>query len=270
MVLSEIMSEIRKNILIISAEEQILSFLKKRFSDNFVVSRALNVLAGIEIAGREKPAAIVLDVDGAGIDVMRHVPLLKNTGEGAMVWVLCSMVNFEAARNSLLAGAIGYVLKPYAAKDWEKVIFSITTGGVPAREEPQKEVIVQASEVKNEGEWKASKVVRVLAGIMVGIGYLAIPFYLLTFVAVSSCAGVATEYCVKKGGLAYSMSNAGFAYGILFGLFLMPVSISAIVMNIVIYLKKKRLTQVDMLLLLSGTGLVGIAVLSSITNLGWG
>ncbi|OGR40585.1 MAG: hypothetical protein A2X29_09755 [Elusimicrobia bacterium GWA2_64_40] len=66
------------------------------------------------------------------------------------------------------------------------------------------------------------------------------------------------------------MSNAGFAYGILFGLFLMPVSISAIVINIVIYLKKKRLTQIDMLLLISGTGLVGIAVLSSITNLGWG
>lgn len=264
------MSEIRKNILVISAEEQILSFLEKRFSDNFVVSRALNVLSGSEIADREKPAAIVLDADGEGIDVMRHVPLLKKTREGAMVWVLCSMVNFEAARNSLLAGAMGYVLKPYTAKDWEKVISSIITGSIPAKEEPQKTVTVQTKEVQNEGEWKASKVVRVLAGIMVGVGYLAIPFYLLTFVAVSSCAGVATEYCVKKGGLAYSMSNAGFAYGVLFGIVLIPAGISAIIINAVIFLTKKRLTQIDMLLLISGAGLVGIAVLSSIANLGRG
>jgi len=264
------MSEIRKNILVISAEEQILSFLEKRFSDNFAVSRALNVLEGIEIAGREKPAAIVLDVDGAGIDVMRHIPQLKNTGEGAMVWVLCSKVNFEAARNSLLVGAIGHVLKPYTAKDLEKVVSSIIAGGIPAKEGTQMAVPVQAREVQNEGEWKASKVVRVLAGIMVGIGYLAIPFYLLTFVAVSSCAGVATEYCVKKGGLAYSMSNAGFAYGILFGIVLIPAGISAIIINAVIFITKKRLTQIDMLLLISGAGLVGIAVLSSIANFGRG
>lgn len=260
------MSDIRKNILVISAEEQILAFLEKRFSDNFAVSRALNVLTGIEIACREKPAAIVLDVDGAGIDVMRHVPQLKNIGAGAMVWVIYSRVNYDAAKNSLLAGAAGHVLKPYTAKDWEKVISSIITGGIPAKEEPRKAVTGQVREVQNEVEWKASKPVRVLAGIMVGIGYLAIPFYVLTFVAVSSCAGVATEYCVKKGGLAYSMSSASFAYGILFGLFILPLSISATIINIVVFLTKKRLTQIDMLLLISGAGLVVIAVLSAVAG----
>lgn len=272
MSLSAIMSDIRKNILIISAEEQILSFLEKRFSDNFGVSRALNALAGIEVAGREKPAAIVLDVDGAGIDVLRHVPQFKNTGEGAMVWVLCSKSNFEAARNSLLAGAVGYVLKPYAPKDLEKVISSIITGVIPTKEATPEvaSMPVPVKEVQNNGEWEASKTVRVLAGIAVGIGYIAIPFYLLTATAVFSCAGVPTEYCLKNGGLASSMSGAGFAYALLFGLFVVPGGISAIIINIVIFLKKKWLTQVDIALLLSGAGAVALTVLSSIASLGNG
>ena len=264
------MTDIHKNIVIISKEEQILAFLEKMFSDNFTVNRALDVLTGVDISNREKPAAVVLDVDGAGVDVMKQVPQLKNAGGGAMVWVLCSAANLEAANNSLLAGAVGYVSKPYTAKDWENVIYSIKTGSVPDmhghaqanRAQPGGTPDEMRSDVQAK-YWGASKTIRVLSGIAAGIGYVSIPFYMIMFYHVSSCAGSTTEYCARNGSLACSIFYGNFGYIMLAGPVVLPIGLVAIAVNIVTFFKKKKLTVIDILAMMLGVGWVGLIALSA-------
>lgn len=270
MILPGIMADIRKKVLLISSEEQILAFLEKVFQGNFIVIRAVDVAAGVEISRREGPDAVVLDIDGPGIDVVKHVQQFKGSGAGAMVWTLCLKDNVETAKRSLLAGAVGYVLKPYSGKDWEKVISNISTGRLPDREEPVKALKVQTVDVQADSGWKASRSGRVLAGIVAGIGYTSVPFYLLMFITVNSCVGVSSEYCARNGNLACGIYQSAFAYFLLLGPFILPVGIAAIIVNVIFFLTKKRLSRIDWLVLALGAGAVGIVALSPQPPLGCG
>lgn len=262
------MTDIPKNIVIISKEEQILTFLEKMFSGSFTINKALDIRTGIDISNREKPAAVVLDVDGTGIDVMNQVPQLKNAGAGTMVWALCSAANLETANNSILAGAVGYVSKPYTAKDWEKVIYSIKTGSIPDMPihtqakgaQPGGTLDEMRSDVQGK-YWSDSKTVRVLSGIAAGIGYVSIPFYLIMFPHVYSCAGSTTEYCARNGSLACSIFYGNFGYMMFAGPVVLPIGIVAIVVNVITFFKKKKLKVIDILAMILGAGWVGLIAL---------
>ncbi|PCJ87025.1 MAG: DNA-binding response regulator [Flavobacteriales bacterium] len=122
------MSEIQQKILLIDDEEDILEFLKYNLEkEDYHVFTATNGIDAIEIAKKEWPDLIVLDVMMPGMDgvetctELREIPQLKDT-----------VITFLTARSEdysqiagLEAGADDYITKPIKPRVFTSKIKSL-------------------------------------------------------------------------------------------------------------------------------------------------
>lgn len=85
---------------------------------NYKVLEAYNGENGIEIARREQPGLILMDVMLPGINGIEVVKMLKNDPEVAHIPViaLTASSSQEVERRCLEAGCVAYMTKPFTKK----------------------------------------------------------------------------------------------------------------------------------------------------------
>lgn len=238
------MTGARSHVVIIGKEPQVLQFLEGCLSADFVVSTVSEVSAGVEIVKRLKPVAVVLDAAGSSEEVMMQVVQLKKAGE-ASVWVMCPKINFELAKSSLLAGAAGYVLKPYKIGDWRKIIHSIKNNGSPEADFLNSGEVTGGSKIvplQGAGEQKMrriSKEYAVLGGIAAGLGYFSVPFFFLLVLSSQEW-----DYYLNHGGILRMAANALFLYGFA-AIISLPIGAVSIIINIVMLIQKRSISRLD-------------------------
>ena len=95
-----------------------------------VVGMARNRTEALELAAREKPDLVLLDLDLAGEDGLSLLPELKDAAGNSRVLVLTGIRDPEAHRRAVKLGAMGVVLKDQAAEVLIKAIRKVCEGEV--------------------------------------------------------------------------------------------------------------------------------------------
>ncbi len=114
-----------KKILVVDDEIDILKILDKRLSQaNYVVLKADNGKDAVEIAKKEKPNLILLDIMMPGMDgaetsrVLRDDPGTKNI---PIVFLTCLMKKEEERQGNVIGGSY-FVAKPYKPDELMDII----------------------------------------------------------------------------------------------------------------------------------------------------
>jgi len=108
------MNEIKKKILVIEDDEMISSMYKTKFEDNgYIVFTANNGVEGLEIAKRERPDIIMLDIILPQLDGFSVLKELKENSETKEVPVvmLTNLGTEEDKEKGDRLGAAGYLVK---------------------------------------------------------------------------------------------------------------------------------------------------------------
>lgn len=111
---------IKKTILVIDDEQDVLEVIKKRLENNeYKVIIASNGAKGLEAASGKKPDLILLDImmpDVDGLEVLRKIKLKSETTSIPVIMLTAkgeSKTIFEAED----LGAVDYIIKPYNDKE---------------------------------------------------------------------------------------------------------------------------------------------------------
>jgi|ERR1051325_2348264 DNA-binding NarL/FixJ family response regulator len=95
-----------------------------------VVGVARNRTEGLELASREQPDLVLLDLDLGGEDGLALLPELKDAAGKARVLILTGIRDAEAHRRAVKLGAMGVVQKDQAAEVLIKAIQKVSEGEV--------------------------------------------------------------------------------------------------------------------------------------------
>jgi len=95
-----------------------------------VVGLAGNRVEAVEVATREQPDLILLDLDLAGEDGLSFLPELKAAASNSRVLVLTGIRDQEVHRRAMKLGAVGVVLKDQATEVVIKAITKVCAGEV--------------------------------------------------------------------------------------------------------------------------------------------
>lgn len=95
-----------------------------------VVGLAGNRAEAVELATREQPDLILLDLDLAGEDGLSFLPELKAAAANSRVLVLTGIRDQEVHRRAMKLGAVGVVLKDQATEVVIKAITKVCAGEV--------------------------------------------------------------------------------------------------------------------------------------------
>jgi two-component system nitrate/nitrite response regulator NarL len=95
-----------------------------------VVEMASNQAEALELAKRESPEIILLDLDLDGQDALALIPELRSAAKDARILVLTGSKDPEAHRRSIRLGAMGVISKEQAAEVLIKAIEKIHAGEV--------------------------------------------------------------------------------------------------------------------------------------------
>ena len=100
--------------------------------EDFSVISANTGREGIELAVKEKPDLIILDVEMPEMDGLEALKLLKADPKTASIDVLmCSSVKKEEViKEAMMIGAKGYLNKPHGFKNFNSNIKRILSGAV--------------------------------------------------------------------------------------------------------------------------------------------
>ncbi len=93
-----------------------------------IVGEAGNRTEALELAGRERPDIILLDLDLGGSSALDLLPELLNASGGAKVLILTGVRDSEVHRNAILLGAVGLVMKDQAGEVLLRAIEKIHAG----------------------------------------------------------------------------------------------------------------------------------------------
>ena len=95
-----------------------------------VVGMARNRTEALELASREEPDLVLLDLDLAGEDGLSLLPELKDVAAKSRVLILTGIRDPEVHRRAVKLGAMGVVLKDQAADVLIKAIQKVCEGEV--------------------------------------------------------------------------------------------------------------------------------------------
>jgi two-component system nitrate/nitrite response regulator NarL len=95
-----------------------------------VVGEASGRTDALELAEREQPDIILLDLSLPGTDGIDLIPLLHAAAKEARILVLTGVLDSEAHRRAMLLGAVGVVLKEKAPDVLIKAIGKVHAGEV--------------------------------------------------------------------------------------------------------------------------------------------
>jgi len=109
---------VKRKILIVEDEVSILRALHDELTNNgFIVLEAKNGQEGLEIALREHPDLILLDIVMPVMDGIAMLDKLRDDawGENAQVIILTNLSDAEKARQAMVKGSYAYLVK----SDWK-------------------------------------------------------------------------------------------------------------------------------------------------------
>jgi DNA-binding NarL/FixJ family response regulator len=95
-----------------------------------VVAMAANRAEALDLAAREEPNMILLDLDLGSEDGLSFLPELRESAKNARVLILTGRKDQEAHRRAVQLGAMGVVLKDQAAEILIKAIEKVYAGEV--------------------------------------------------------------------------------------------------------------------------------------------
>ncbi len=110
-------------LLVIDDESSIcwgLAELGKRLGH--VVYTASSAEAGLELAAKEKPATVLLDVRLPGMDGLTALPKLKEIAPAAPVVIMTAHGDLSTAVEAVRQGAFDYIAKPFDLAQIERLI----------------------------------------------------------------------------------------------------------------------------------------------------
>ncbi len=93
-----------------------------------IVGEAGNRREALELANREHPNVILLDLDLGGINALEFLPELLSVSGGAKVLVLTGVRDPEQHRRAVLLGAMGLVIKEQAGDVLVRAIEKVHAG----------------------------------------------------------------------------------------------------------------------------------------------
>jgi two-component system nitrogen regulation response regulator GlnG len=103
-----------KHILIIDDEEAVCWALKRALTrDGHLVAVAASAEEGFELASRQRPDAVILDVRLPGIDGLAALGRLRQLTHDAPVIVVTAFGNLNTAVRAVEGGAFDYLAKPF-------------------------------------------------------------------------------------------------------------------------------------------------------------
>jgi two-component system nitrogen regulation response regulator GlnG len=103
-----------KHVLIIDDEEAVCWSLQRALSrEGYSVAVAASAEQGIELAGRQRPDAVILDVRLPGMDGLTALGRLHKTVPGVPAIVITAFGNLSTAVNAVEGGAFDYITKPF-------------------------------------------------------------------------------------------------------------------------------------------------------------
>jgi len=121
----------KKKILIVDDEPNIVKLLSIRLkAKGYEVFTAHNGVEGVEIAVKEIPDLIVMDVQmphGGGIGAFEKLISLDITSRIPVIFMTASYPKLAIENQLLKMGAKGCIAKPFISKDFEQTI-AITLG----------------------------------------------------------------------------------------------------------------------------------------------
>src|SRR5579864_1056006 len=126
------------HILIIDDEEAVAWSLRRALErGGFRVSVASSAEEGLELAGREKPDVVILDVRLPGVDGLSALGRLRELTHDAPVIVITAHGNLNTAVRAVEGGAFDYLAKPFdLAQALETAKRAITRNTAPRSEAP--------------------------------------------------------------------------------------------------------------------------------------
>jgi DNA-binding response OmpR family regulator len=121
--------EIRK-VLVVDDDPNVFELVQLYVASNDVeVMQALDAYAGLDLALRERPDVIVLDVMMPGMDGLEMCRALRDIPEVAdtPVIILSAKVKPEDIEAGYQSGADDYVTKPFEPEDLARVVEDMMT-----------------------------------------------------------------------------------------------------------------------------------------------
>lgn len=102
-----------KKILIADDDADLRRTIRALLPEEYEVLEAANGLDAVELAGRERPQLILLDITMPHLCGIDALDAIRAADPSSLVIMLTSESDIEAARETLRLGAAAYVTKPF-------------------------------------------------------------------------------------------------------------------------------------------------------------
>lgn len=112
----------KRKLLIIDDEEQILDLLARIFEGQFEVLTASSGSAGLELIKKERPFFVFLDANLPGMCGLKILGELRELNLPVTVWMLSGEDDSALVKEALLRGAGGYITKPFLMESVVEVV----------------------------------------------------------------------------------------------------------------------------------------------------
>ena len=120
-----------EKLLIVDDEKDIREWAAKFFRKRKIeVLTASNGEEAIEIVGREKPTAMLLDITMEGIDGIETLRRIREVDKDIKVVMVTGSEDKEARNQTKELGAYDYIHKPLKMSELENVVLKIFKEGV--------------------------------------------------------------------------------------------------------------------------------------------
>ncbi len=118
------MSHVRKHILVVDDESEILDLLSTYFeSQAYTVSKALDATKGMQILNAEPDIAVVIsDIGLPGMSGIDFLKIARETKEETPVIMITGLRSLDNAISAIKNGAQDFITKPFALDEVHKVV----------------------------------------------------------------------------------------------------------------------------------------------------
>lgn len=103
-----------RKILVVDDDSATLQIIEAAFKGSYEIHTALDGVAAMEIAKKEEPFLVFLDIAMPKISGIEVLQQLKESGLKPVVWMLTGAVELDIVMQAMEKGASGYITKPFS------------------------------------------------------------------------------------------------------------------------------------------------------------
>lgn len=128
---------VKPSVLIVDDEEAVCWALERGLTrDGYIVATASSAEEAFDLAGRRRPAVIILDVRLPGLDGLAALARLREIAGGAPVVVITAFGDLTTAVKAVKEGAFEYLTKPFDYEQALKAVERAVQARLPRAEVP--------------------------------------------------------------------------------------------------------------------------------------